>query len=313
MHVQINHLVKYYDRGRKNLHCAVNDLSLELSDGMFGLLGPNGAGKTTLMKMLATLLEPTSGSVSYDGLRLGRDNQAIRKRLGYLPQSYGLYANLSAREVLDYMAALHGMPRGADRRKRIDAILEQVNLLDAAGRRVGGFSGGMRQRLGIAQALLNDPDLLIVDEPTAGLDPEERIRFRNLLGRLSGQRVVILSTHIVGDISSTCDDMAVLAEGTLRFRGQPVCLIDQARGYVWSTLVQPARVPEIERDYHVISAVRRSAGVSLRLLGDLASVRGLPELAPEEPNLEDAYIWTMRPAAGEGSSISLPVESEAIS
>ena len=245
------------------------------------------------MKMLATLLEPTTGTATYGHLQLGRDNQAIRRLLGYLPQDYGLYPTLTAREVLNYMATLHGLPNDASRQHRIDAVLEQVNLSDVADQRVGGFSGGMRQRLGIAQALLNNPPLLIVDEPTAGLDPEARIRFRNLLGRLSGDRVVILSTHIVGDISSSCDDMALLVRGRVRFRGQPAQLIEQARRYVWSTTVPPAQVLAVEATHQVISAVRRAEGVTLRLLGEADTVKGLPELRPEEPTLEDAYIWVM--------------------
>ncbi len=289
MRLQINNLSKKYRRGK----LAVDNISLTLTNGMFGLLGPNGAGKSTLMKILATLLEPTDGTVTYDRLRLGKNNQAIRQLLGYLPQDYGLYASLTAREFLNYMATLHGLPNDVSNRKRIDAMLEQVNLTNAATQKVGGFSGGMRQRLGIAQALLNDPTLLIVDEPTAGLDPEERVRFRNLLGQLSKERIVILSTHIVGDISSSCDDMALLDNGRIRFRGQPAQLIAQAAGYVWQTTVPSSQVAAVEAKHKVVSAVRRSAGVTLRLLGDGETVTELPALQPEEPTLEDAYIWAM--------------------
>jgi ABC-2 type transport system ATP-binding protein len=287
MELQIENLSKIYQRDKR----AVDNISLHLSNGMFGLLGPNGAGKTTFMKMLATLLEPTKGWVTYNGYQLGQDNQAIRRLLGYLPQSYGLYPALTARENLAYMATLHGMPTNAHHRQRIDFLLRQVNLEAVADQRVGGFSGGMRQRLGIAQALLNEPALLIVDEPTAGLDPEERIRFRKLLGHLSGDRIVILSTHIVGDISSSCDDMAVLDQGQIRFRGRPSDLIEQVRSRVWQTTVTPDRVTAVEANYHVISAVRRTEGVALRLLGEADAVQGLPNLRPEEANLEDAYIW----------------------
>jgi ABC-2 type transport system ATP-binding protein len=289
MQLQITKLSKKYLRGK----VAVDNISLKLNNGMFGLLGPNGAGKTTFMKMLATLLEPTGGTVVYNGLRLGENNQAIRRSLGYLPQTYDLYPSLSARELLNYMATLHGLPNDVSRRKRIDAVLEQVNLTDEAAQKVGGFSGGMRQRLGIAQALLNNPELLIVDEPTAGLDPEERVRFRNLLGRLSQERIVILSTHIVGDINSSCDDMALLDNGRIHFRGQPTELIEQADGHVWQTTVPPAYVTDIEENHNVVSVVRRTAGVTVRVLGDVETVRGLPALQPEEPTLEDAYIWAM--------------------
>jgi ABC-2 type transport system ATP-binding protein len=289
MELKIEALSKIY--GKTTV--ALDGVSLKLKNGMFGLLGPNGAGKTTLMKILATLLEPTSGTVTYDGLRLDRDPQAIRRLIGYLPQSYGFYPNLSAREVLDYFADLHNLTNGTDRKKRIDTLLEQVNLLEVADRWVGSFSGGMRQRLGIAQALLNNPAVLIVDEPTAGLDPEERIRFRNLLGRLSGNRIVILSTHIVGDISSSCDDMALLDAGKLHFRGRPADLIARADGQVWLLTVDSSQVAALQDCYPVINAVRRAEGVELRLLGDAAALDGLPDLQPAVPTLEDAYILQM--------------------
>lgn len=290
MELHIQDLTKEYRRGKR----AVENISMELGNGMFGLLGPNGAGKTTLMKILVTLLEPTSGMVFYDERQLGKHNQEIRRLIGYLPQEYGLYPSLTARELLKYMATLHGKSNRRHWQKRIEAVLEQVHLNDVADQRVGGFSGGMRQRLGIAQALLNDPKLLIVDEPTAGLDPEERVRFRNLLGQLSGNRIVILSTHIVDDISSSCDDMALLDEGCICYRGRPSEFIRLAEGCVWSTTVAPAQVSAIESDYQVISAVRHIDGVSLRILARPGTVVGLPDVHSVEPTLEDAYIWMMR-------------------
>lgn len=289
MRLQIQNLSKTYRRGKQ----ALDNVSLDLDNGMFGLLGPNGAGKTTLMKILATLLEQTSGTVRYGDLQLGQSNQEIRQLLGYLPQDYGLYPMLTAREMLAYMATLHGQSNTANWQSRIDAVLEQVNLTAVADQRVGGFSGGMRQRVGIAQALLNDPKLLIVDEPTAGLDPEERVRFRNLLGQLSSDRIVILSTHIVDDISSSCDDMAVLDNGRFRYRGRPAEFIDQAQGFVWSITVSPTQVAEIEATYQVVRAIRRAAGVTLRLLAMPEAVLHLPDVQPAEPTLEDAYIWMM--------------------
>lgn len=289
MELQVLHLTKEYRREKR----AIENLSLELGNGMFGLLGPNGAGKTTLMKILVTLLEPTSGTVSYDGLQFGKDNQAIRRLIGYLPQEYGLYSSLTARELLSYMATLHGNSRERHWQSRIDAVLEQVHLREVSHQRVGGFSGGMRQRLGIAQALLNDPKLLIVDEPTAGLDPEERVRFRNLLGQLSGDRIVVLSTHIVDDISSSCDDMALLDEGRIRYHGRPSEFIQSAEGFVWLITVLPAQVSTIEAEYRVISAVRHVDGVILRILGQPEDVASLPNVRPVEPTLEDAYIWMM--------------------
>lgn len=289
MKLSIGNLRKEYKRSKP----AIEDISLELQNGMFGLLGPNGAGKTTLMKILATLLEPTSGTVHYDGLMLGKDNQEIRQVLGYLPQEYGIYNSLTAREALHYFATLHGKRNKTDWAKRIETVLEQVNLQDAGEKRVGSFSGGMRQRLGIAQALLNEPKLLIVDEPTAGLDPAERVRFRNLLGQLSGDRIVILSTHIVDDISSSCNDMALIENGHVRYRGKPSDFIAQANGYVWSTTVSPEQVPAIEKRYSIIGSVRHVEGVTLRVLGERDSLLELPNLRQVEPNLEDAYIWAM--------------------
>lgn len=290
MELQIQNLTKEYRHGKR----AIENISVELANGMFGLLGPNGAGKTTLMKILVTLLEPTSGTVLYGGLQLGKDDQEIRRLIGYLPQEYGLYPSLTARELLGYMATLHGKADRLNWQSRIEAVLEQVHLKDVGNQRVGSFSGGMRQRLGIAQALLNDPELLIVDEPTAGLDPEERVRFRNLLGQLSGERIVILSTHIVDDISSSCDDMALLDQGCLRYRGRPSEFIRSAEGFVWSTTVAPAQVSAIETDYQVISAVRHMDGVSLRILANPNAVTQLSNVCPVEATLEDAYIWTMK-------------------
>lgn len=290
MELHIQSLTKEYRRGKP----AIENISVQLTNGMFGLLGPNGAGKTTLMKILVTLLEPTSGTVLYDGLQLGKNDQEIRRWIGYLPQEYGLYPSLTARELLHYMATLHGNSDRLHWQIRIETVLEQVHLNDVGNQRVGGFSGGMRQRLGIAQALLNDPKLLIVDEPTAGLDPEERVRFRNLLGQLSGNRIVILSTHIVDDISSSCDDMALLDEGCIRYRGRPSEFIRSAEGFVWSTTVAPAQVSTIETDYQVISSVRHRDGVNLRILAKPEAVAALPDIHPVEPTLEDAYIWMMK-------------------
>ena len=290
MELHIQSLTKEYHRGKP----AINNISLQIGNGMFGLLGPNGAGKTTLMKILVALLEQTSGTVTYDSLQLGKDSQEIRRLIGYLPQEYGLYPSLTARELLQYMATLHGNSDRLNWQSQIESVLEEVHLTDVSDQRVGGFSGGMRQRLGIAQALLNDPKLLIVDEPTAGLDPEERVRFRNLLGQLSGNRIVILSTHIVDDISSSCDDMALLDEGRIYYRGRPSDFIQSAEDFVWSTTVAPTQVSAIETAYHVISAVRHKEGVSLRILARPEAVIDLPNIHPVEPTLEDAYIWTMK-------------------
>src|SRR5690625_4319091 len=201
---------------------------------MFGLLGPNGAGKTTLMRILATLIPKSGGRVRIGSFDLESEPHKVREILGYLPQAFNTYRNFTAAEVLDYVALLKGIVDTKERRKVIDAVLEQVNLSRRSRDKVGTYSGGMKQRVGIAQALIGDPKLLIVDEPTAGLDPEERIRFRNLLGEISGDRIVILSTHVVADIESVCTDLAVLNQGRLLYRGTPEALARRAEGKVWS-------------------------------------------------------------------------------
>jgi ABC-2 type transport system ATP-binding protein len=206
---------------------ALDGLSIALGPGVLGLLGPNGAGKSTLMRILATVAKPTSGSATWNGVDIVRHPNAIREILGYLPQDFGIYPNLSAVEFLSYLAAVRGIPGGAARR-RIDELLVLVNLVESRHRPLGGFSGGMRQRLGIAQALLNDPRLLIVDEPTVGLDPEERVRFRMLLSEMSGERIVILSTHIVSDVEAVASDIAIVSEGRLLARGTPDALMSSA-------------------------------------------------------------------------------------
>src|SRR5262245_16714836 len=210
----------------------LRDFALTLRPGVLGLLGPNGAGKSTLMRILATVTRPTSGRVTWNGADLTRDPDAVRRVLGYLPQDFGVYPNLSALEFLEYLAAAKGLDARASR-QRIGELLELVNLTDAARRPLGGFSGGMRQRVGIAQALLNDPELLIVDEPTAGLDPEERMRFRNLLSELSGERIVILSTHIVSDVEAVAMRIAMIAQGRLVAHDPPEALLQSAAGRVW--------------------------------------------------------------------------------
>jgi len=207
---------------------ALDSLSLDLGPGVLGLLGPNGAGKSTLMRILATVARPTSGSVTWCGTDVLRSPNAVRTVLGYLPQDFGIYPNLTAVEFLEYLAAVRGLPAVAAKR-RIEELLVLVNLVDARKRPLGGYSGGMRQRVGVAQALLNDPKLLIVDEPTVGLDPEERVRFRELLLELSGERVVLLSTHIVSDVEAAASDIAIIAGGKLIARGDPTALVRQAR------------------------------------------------------------------------------------
>ena len=220
MELQIRSLTKRY-----RSVVAVDDFSLTLSPGILGLLGPNGAGKSTLMRMLATVTRPTAGTIALDGVDVVKHPDPLRKTLGYLPQDFGVYPHLNAVEFLEYVAALKGLDRRAAR-PRIEQLLEMVNLTYAKHRALGGYSGGMRQRVGIAQALLNDPKLLIVDEPTTGLDPEERVRFRNMLRELSGERIIILSTHICSDVETTADDVAIVARGRLLKRGSPASLVN---------------------------------------------------------------------------------------
>ncbi len=265
----------------------VRELTLEARPGVLGLLGPNGAGKTTLMQMIATVSRPTSGRILFDGADTAKDPEAVRRRLGYLPQDFGVYDNLTAFELLDYVARL----KGVRSRARVDEMLEMVNLHAAAHRPLGGFSGGMRQRLGIAQALVADPDLVIVDEPTAGLDPEERVRFRNLLSEISGRKLVILSTHIVSDVESVAGGIAVIRQGQLVASGAPEELLRSARGSAWEAVVSSAELESRRATLNVSSLMRRADGVHLRLV---ARERPLPQAVPVEPDLEDAYLFLMR-------------------
>jgi len=263
----------------------VRDLSLSIGSGVLGLLGPNGAGKTTLMQMIATITRPTAGTIRFDGVDVVRDPNQIRRRLGYLPQDFGVYDNLTAHEFLSYFAAL----KGVHSRARINEMLEMVNLHNVAKRPVGGFSGGMKQRLGIAQALVNDPDLVIVDEPTAGLDPEERVRFRNVLADAGLGKLVILSTHIVSDVESVATHIAIMNGGSIVACATPEELMRGAEGSVWEMVVPSERFDELRRTARVSSAVRKSDGVHVRIVsGD--EPRGA---TAAEPTLEDAFLHTM--------------------
>src|SRR5512134_24890 len=249
---------------------ALKDFNLKLTPGILGLLGPNGAGKSTLMRMLATITKPTEGTILWNGQDVVRDPEALRSVLGYLPQDFGVYPNLSAQEFLEYMAAIKGMS-GEKARRKISDLLDLVNLRDAAGRHLGGYSGGMRQRVGIAQALLNDPQLLIVDEPTVGLDPEERVRFRNLLSDLSGERIVILSTHIVSDVEATASDIALIDKGRLLTHASPEALLSSVTGRVWEWTVPTAELQAVRQKYLVSGTVRTGEGVRLRVVAETAT------------------------------------------
>ncbi len=266
---------------------ALRDFSLELKPGVLGLLGPNGAGKSTLMRILATVTKPTTGTISWNGLDSARDPNAIRRILGYLPQDFGVYPNLTPQEFLEYIAAAKQV-FGQPARARIDALLQLVNLSEARKRPLGGFSGGMKQRVGIAAALLNDPQLLIVDEPTAGLDPEERVRFRNLLSDLSGDRIVILSTHIVSDVEAVATEIALIKEGKLLGHSTPEGLLGALDGKVWETIVPSEALTEFKSKWLVSGTLRRSDGVRVRVVADRAPASSAQQVSA---NLEDAYLY----------------------
>ena len=284
MKLDIEDVSKQYRRGV----LALRSFSLELKPGVLGLLGPNGAGKTTLMSILATITKASKGRVQWDGVDIAREPDVLRSVLGYLPQDFGVYPNLNAVEFLEYLAAVKGLDAVSSKR-RIEELLDLVNLTDARKRPLGGFSGGMKQRVGIAQALLNDPQLLIVDEPTAGLDPEERVRFRNLLSELSGERIVILSTHIVSDVEATATDIALIEKGSLVAHATPEALLQLVEGKVWEWVVASAELNAAKQRFQVSSTTRRSDGVHVRVLGEEP-----PQGAqPVAPNLEDAYLYCL--------------------
>lgn len=283
MKLSIQNLGKEYKRGFWGL----KDFSLEIKPGILGLLGPNGAGKSTFMRMLATITKPTDGSIKWNDVDIVKSPDTLRDVLGYLPQDFGVYPNLNAVEFLEYMAAIKGLD-SATAKKRIDELLQLVNLKDAAKRPLGGYSGGMKQRVGIAQALLNDPQLLIVDEPTVGLDPEERVRFRNLLSDLSGERIVILSTHIVSDVEATATHIALVNKGQLLREAAPESLLNELEGKVWEWTIQSDDLPALKSKQIVSGTIRKSDGVQVRVV---SSDQPKAESRSVSPNLEDAYLY----------------------
>lgn len=291
MPIDIRQLSKTYAGG---VH-ALQNVTLDIATGMFGLLGPNGAGKSTLMKILATLETPTSGDVFIDGADIRSHRRQIRASLGYLPQFFGVYPQLTGAEFLTYIARLNGVP-ARHLRDSVHEMLGDVGLLEARDRKAKTYSGGMLRRLGIAQALIGNPRLLIVDEPTTGLDPEERIRFRNLLTEISRDKIIILSTHIVGDISSTCEDLAILAKGRVTYRGRPDTLIAKAAGKVWQVLIDEADFSHIASHMQVISTIPKQPNLLLRVVGDPIAGYDMQSVAP---NLEDAYMYFMESEVGQ--------------
>ncbi|UCE06077.1 MAG: ABC transporter ATP-binding protein [bacterium] len=287
MKIAIEDLSKVYKNGNQ----ALKDVNLEIESGMFGLLGPNGAGKTTLMRILVTLMKPSTGNVKVDDFDLQKNRREIRAMLGYLPQDFRFFTKLRTWEFLDYVASLAGLREGRARKKAVDEMLESVGLYEARDRMANKLSGGMKRRLGIAQALIGDPKIVVVDEPTTGLDPEERIRFRNLLAEMSQRDIVIiLSTHIVGDISSTCNNMALLNDGKVVFNEAPDKLIEKAKGNVWLIEALDSELDTIKEKYPVISTVPAESGWEVQVVAD--KLEDFPG-KQIDPNLEHAYVYFM--------------------
>ena len=287
MELRINRLSKRYPNGVQ----ALQDVSLTIPLGMFGLLGPNGAGKSTLMRTLATLQEADSGSASLDGIDVLRQKDEVRRVLGYLPQEFGLYPKVSAENLLTHFASLKGISDPKERRKVVQALLQQTNLWDHRRKPLGSFSGGMKQRFGIAQALLGNPRLIIVDEPTAGLDPEERVRFHNLLSAIGQNIIVLLSTHIVSDVSDLCGQMAIIHQGRVLVTGDPTRLVAELQGRIWKKAIDAAELAAHREQFQVV-LVRLFAGKTLiHVLSDVQPGAGFEAVTPD---LEDLYFATIR-------------------
>jgi len=287
MSISIRSLNKVYPNGNH----ALKDINLDIPTGMFGLLGPNGAGKSTLMRILVALMEPSSGEIDVFGYDLLKQRREVRNILGYLPQDFRFFAKYKTYEFLDYAARLSGMNNGKQRRQAVDTMLESVGLFDVRERYANRLSGGMKRRLGIAQALIHNPKLIIVDEPTTGLDPEERIRFRNLLAEISKKDVsIILSTHIVGDISSTCNYMALMNKGEIAFLGSPQEMLKEAEGKVWRIKINGDELPVIDKKYPVITTIPSGLGWEVQVVAD--EIKDY-DAEPYPPNLEHAYVYYM--------------------
>ncbi|MBJ7486454.1 ABC transporter ATP-binding protein [Brevundimonas sp.] len=284
--LSIKNLVHVYGNGTR----ALDDVSLEIPTGMFGLLGPNGAGKSTLMRSIATLQTPTSGSIDFDGIDVIKEPEKLRRTLGYLPQDFGVYPRVSAYDMLDHMAVLKGIASARDRKQTVETLLQQTNLWSVRKKALAGFSGGMRQRFGIAQALIGNPKLIIVDEPTAGLDPEERNRFLNLLAEIADNVVIILSTHIVEDVADLCPRMAVLAGGKVQLQGAPIDLLKSMEGRVWKKTIDKADLDEAKAKYEVISTRLFAGRTVIHVLSDRRPGEGFD---PVSGGLEDVYFSTL--------------------
>lgn len=293
MQIDINHLNQYY--GKKQV---LYDINLSISTGMFGLLGRNGAGKTTLMKTLVTLLPTNEGEIRMNGINI-HDQKKIRSIIGFLPQEFSMYGNMTAYQALDYLAVLSELDKRT-RRTRINALLDQVNLTIHKNVKVKAMSGGMKRRLGIAQALLNDPKILVVDEPTAGLDPEERLRFRNLLAEVSENKIVLLSTHIAGDIEATAENVAILEQGRIIFSDSIEQLLLNAQGKIFSVQVPRTELSTAKKQVQIISLQQEGSTSHLRFIGNpQAQIMQHPLVIEERPTLEDAYLYLLSMKGGD--------------
>jgi len=286
MKLTVENISKTYPNGVE----ALKDVSLEITNGIFGLLGPNGAGKSTLMRTIAALQEADDGSIMLGDIDVAKDKQALREMLGYLPQEFGVYPKVSAIDLLDHMAIMKGIADAQIRKEQVESLLYQVNLWESKEQKLGTFSGGMKQRFGIAQALLGDPKLIIVDEPTAGLDPMQRNRFHNLLSEIGENVIVILSTHIVDDVSDLCNDMAIILNGELKLSGKPLELIKKIEGKVWQGLIEKDVAETLEDDERLISKRLYMGKVKVRLLSDGEPMKGFKL---NEPEIEDLYFATI--------------------
>ncbi|QHT71525.1 ABC transporter ATP-binding protein [Rhodocytophaga rosea] len=286
MELIIRNISKTYSNGVQ----ALNNVNLTIPSGMYGLLGPNGAGKSTLMRILATLQEPDKGNIHLGGIDVLKEKEDVRQTLGYLPQEFGLYPKAKAEDLLDYFAVLKGITNRASRREVIEALLKQTNLWEKRRQKLGGFSGGMKQRFGVAVALLGNPKLMIVDEPTAGLDPAERVRFLNLLSELGENSVVLLSTHIVEDVSELCTRMAIINKGQILLETEPLKAVEGLQGMIWRRIVEKSMLPELVREHKIISTKLLSGRTVVHIYSEENPGNGFELVAPD---LEDVYFSTM--------------------
>ncbi|OAO03290.1 ABC transporter ATP-binding protein [Parasphingorhabdus sp.] len=293
--LELQNVTHVYPNGTK----ALDDVTLSIPKGMFGLLGPNGAGKSTLMRTVATLQTPTAGTIHFGDLDILAEPEKLRETLGYLPQDFGVYPRVSAYDMLDHMAVLKGISSASDRKSTVETLLSQTNLWDVRKKAIAGFSGGMRQRFGIAQALIGNPELIIVDEPTAGLDPEERNRFLNLLAEIGENVVVILSTHIVEDVSDLCPKMAIISEGCIRMTGAPLDLIEKAKGTVWAKTITRDQLEQAKIEYNVISTRLFAGHTIIHVMADNNPGEGFKLV---DGGLEDVYFSTLVGVRNEATS-----------